>query len=497
MNDSFHHRVYGQPKGSFYVWGLFPAVMKDAFQKMYETSGNFKGHIYLENNFVKLTPISGPPLIATNDNQSKLLLTSFLSRSTCLVTMFDCFDLILVLIQNELEHLICNLRLSQTIAMSGSQKKQMMGLNHILTSIKKYSEDTDKTTAAKIARYYLSLFMPDADSLEDMQQLLAGEIDYQIAGILSTVFLRAGDLQYGWPCYQRAVRQFLENQHSPAIPWWNSEDLNHKKLLLRRINMGIGDEIMYSQIFKNLHSQKCQLTIEVDWRLVSIFERSFPYAEIIARTSPYSPVITKQSYDFQMSYSDAFRIFRSRIDDFPVNGTFLKAKADLVDNWNTKLHEISQGKPMVGFCWSSSTPGGGEHENQTLEDWLDLLKSDRIQFLSLGYHNEASQECRDLNQHYGTNIVHIEELDFFYDLEELAAFISNLDAVISVHCANYHLANALRIKTWLTAFKDLHILLNQDFDPYWPQARVFLWDKNEGPYQATKAIIESIEELLI
>src|ERR1700761_8848585 len=100
----------------------------------------------------------------------------------------------------------------------------------------------------------------------------------------SICLIGMGRLEEGWREYEiRNTERFRGHiRHMVKAPYWQGEPLNGKRLLVTG-EQGLGDEFMFANVLPDLQravGAEGKLQIVVDPRLVPLFQRSFPAAEV-------------------------------------------------------------------------------------------------------------------------------------------------------------------------------------------------------------------------
>jgi tetratricopeptide (TPR) repeat protein len=106
--------------------------------------------------------------------------------------------------------------------------------------------------------------------------------------VLAWITLGLGDLAEGWRLY--AARFHLAGLSPPRSfpwPWWSGGKISGR--LLVWAEQGMGEELVLATLLPDLLERNVSIVFECDPRLVSIFTRSFPGIEAIARSNPPDP----------------------------------------------------------------------------------------------------------------------------------------------------------------------------------------------------------------
>ncbi|HEY0107656.1 MAG TPA: tetratricopeptide repeat protein [Rhizomicrobium sp.] len=252
--------------------------------------------------------------------------------------------------------------------------------------------------------------------------------------------------------------------HLIKAPLWKGEDLTGKRLAVVG-EQGLGDEFMFAGILPDLArlvGDKGLLQIAVDARLVTLFQRSFPNAEVgtyddrtlldVDGNKPlrFLKFITdKQEPDYWVPMGSALQYLRKDIADFPHAAFILPDQGRL-----RALRETLKAKgpgPYIGICWRSMMLAAKRAKYySTLAMWEPILRTPGVTFVNLQYGDAAAEiarVCRD----FGVEI-HALDVDLKDDIDGAAALSGAVDLVISAPTAAAANAAAVGTEVWfLTA----------------------------------------------
>ncbi|MGD0144127.1 MAG: tetratricopeptide repeat protein, partial [Rhizomicrobium sp.] len=192
--------------------------------------------------------------------------------------------------------------------------------------------------------------------------------------------------------------------HVIKAPVWNGEPLDGKRVLVVG-EQGLGDEFMFANILPDIMravGPEGKLQICVDPRLVTLFQRSFPAAQVGAYDDRklISPDGNKElrfipwaveggEPDYYALMGSAIPFFRKRLEDFP-HETFLTPDPERVAEFRARLEAIGPG-PYVGICWRSMMLGTKRHRYYSaLNSWGPILKTPGVTFINVQY-----GDCRE------------------------------------------------------------------------------------------------------
>ena len=210
----------------------------------------------------------------------------------------------------------------------------------------------------------------------------------------------------------------------------------------------MGDEILYGTMYGDLLNRCKNVTVECDKRLKNIFKNSFAnssntFVELGAISSNKDLL---KNFDYVIYAGSLGKFFRNKIEDFG-NGNYLHADNDLVKKYRDKLSQLGNIK-NIGLSWKSFKNRYAKEKSLNLHDFNKIFDSELHNFINLQY-GDVQEEVDNYNKKYKKNIITLENLDLFNDLDELAAVLKNLDLFITVSNSTAHLAGSLGVRTLL------------------------------------------------
>jgi tetratricopeptide (TPR) repeat protein/SAM-dependent methyltransferase len=292
------------------------------------------------------------------------------------------------------------------------------------------------------------------------------EAHFHRAGTL----LLKGDYERGWDEYEWRWRYDLTPREFTA-PTWNGGDLSQQSILIH-CEQGVGDEIFFASCVPDVLAASRHCLIECEPRLVPLFARSFPLAEVVPRTLSNDGAeawgVTVQSPAGSLP-----RFLRRNAGDFPKRLRYLAACPKQRREWSRRLGELGHGL-KVGISWR----GGGkatQHRRRSTELalWQAVFAVPGVKFLNLQYRSTAA-DLEEAASVLPAPLHHWSDVDPLRDLDAFAALVSELDLVISVDNATVHMAGALGVPVWnlLPFAPTWRWMLERDQTPWYPSMRL-------------------------
>jgi len=254
-----------------------------------------------------------------------------------------------------------------------------------------------------------------------------------------------GDFAAAWDDYAWRWRSAHHEAPRPfAQPRWNGEDLNGKTLLVWG-EQAVGDELMFATMLPHILARANHVIIETEHRLQPLLRRSFPDAEVLARTDPPASRLLGGDIDFQIATGDLGQRLRRGREDFTA-GPYLRADEAETERFRARYAALAARRPRVGISWGSRSERAGAARSLYIGSLARLLNGADVWWLSLQYGDTraalaelAAADCTP---------PHVDlEIDPLAALDPQAAQLAGLDMVVSVANTTVHVAGALGVPT--------------------------------------------------
>lgn len=347
--------------------------------------------------------------------------------------------------------------------------------------------DIDPNSIAALEGYASSLnFMPNSkETVPLFDQILARKPQQATAMLNKAVASLAGGRfsTENWKLLD--ARLTIEGKitgRSYLVPRWTGEKLEGTLLVWGE--QGIGDQILYASMIEEVAERVDRLVIEANPKLVPLFARSFPFAEVRALTKE----LNESDIDAHIAFGGLCEFFRHSWEDFRCRPYLYADK----EKTNTLRGLISGGrKCTIGLSWRSANPKFGGYKTAKLSDFAPLFKHPEFAFFDFQY-DETAEELNSVRSELGYNVRHLDEIDNTNDIDGLAALIEACDAVLTISNTTAHIAGALGKRVWIMIpsgpGRHWYWFRERIESPWYPEARIV----RQQPGQSWQDLVDSI-----
>jgi hypothetical protein len=218
--------------------------------------------------------------------------------------------------------------------------------------------------------------------------------------------------------------------------------------LLVWAEQGVGDEILQAGMIGDLLARGLKVVWEVDPRMATLFQRSFPTVKVFPRVMPPITDRVEPGVVAHIAAGSMGAYIRRSFDDFPRDRrSYLTPDHARAAAYRARL-ALAPGERLVGISWLSKNVAFGESKSTQLEAWAKILKTPGLKFVDLQY-GDTHAERRAFQKRHGVAIAHLDDLDLKDDLDGFAALTSACDLVVTVSNSTGHFAGALGVPAWI------------------------------------------------
>ena len=274
-----------------------------------------------------------------------------------------------------------------------------------------------------------------AISFERATTLDPGDADAQLAS--GRLGLRRRDLAGFWSVYRHRWQSPNYQSFRRAFPYarWRGEELEGKSILVWG-EQGIGDEIFFAGLYPEVIARAAHCVIEAEQRLVPLFARSFPAAEVVERTEPPASATSTNDIDLQAPAGDLGEWLRPTFVGFEALGNYLVADQTQVDRL-IERYSGNRRRPIIGISWASR-----ESKEIPLVNWGPILRGLDAEIVSLQY-GDRREEIGAAEKALEITVYDDPAIDPLVDMDGFAAQVAAVDLVITIDNSTLAVAAAL------------------------------------------------------
>ncbi|MFP6723148.1 MAG: tetratricopeptide repeat protein, partial [Candidatus Poribacteria bacterium] len=293
---------------------------------------------------------------------------------------------------------------------------------------------------------------------------------------LSVPLLTLGSFKRGWKEYEwrwKCDRFVKKNKKDFPQPLWENSPLSGKSIAIW-LEQGVGDCIMFASILGKLQQQAKQILVETEYRLLPIFQRSFPGIDFFLAQNPSHLQLLDSSIDFQSPIGSLAQWLLPNEESFPKYCHYLVACPHRTQKLRHKLQQQADGKLLIGISWKSANKDIGELKSTSLIQWEDLLSQKDCFFINLQY-GDVEEEIDAFTDDTKISIYQDKEIDSLQSLDDFASQIAALDLIISTSNTTVHMAGALGRPVWtlLHYAPDWRWQLDRSDTPWYPSMTLY------------------------
>lgn len=286
--------------------------------------------------------------------------------------------------------------------------------------------------------------------------------------------LQMGRFDEGWREYEWRWRRhrMAAAERNFAQPLWQGQFPLEGKTILLHAEQGLGDTLQFCRYAPLVAAMGAKVILEVPQELMRLLQSLEGVTHLVEQGQ------SLPSFDCHAPLLSLPLAFKTNADNIPATVPYLLADEAASKQWAERLDQHAGHALKVGLVWAGGkrphvaelrkTDGRRSIALDMLAPFVDVPN---VRFYSL-QKGEAAQQLI-------TNPEFVERItdytDEFADFADTAAFVSNLDLVITVDTAVAHLAGALGRPVWIMNRFDTcwRWLLDRNDSPWYPSALLF------------------------
>jgi Flp pilus assembly protein TadD len=293
---------------------------------------------------------------------------------------------------------------------------------------------------------------------------------------LGQILLQSGHLAEGWPAFEWRWKT-EEFRHATAImdvPLWDGHPLSDGALLLWA-EQGVGDQILYSSMISETEEMTSRILIACMERLVPVFARSFPFADVQAIEDLTNDQTTMQSLAAQLPVGNLGRLLRPAMTSFPDRQSYLIADLPSTEVLKKRYRHDKQDRPVIGLSWRSNNPRFSLAKSMELAELAGAFVDTEATFVDLQYGDTTVD--REVARQNGFDVYNDPDVDSLTDLDGFVSQVAAMDMVVTTSNTTAHIAGALGVQCWVLvpagAGGFWYWFLDRDDSPWYPSLRLF------------------------
>ncbi|MEQ8664179.1 MAG: tetratricopeptide repeat protein [Rhodospirillales bacterium] len=208
---------------------------------------------------------------------------------------------------------------------------------------------------------------------------------------------------------------------------------------------GIGDQILFASLLGELAARAGQVSLLCEPRLVPLLARSYPIIEAIPLDAASS--IGERSFDRHVALGSLFRWMRADPETVPPPKPFLAADPTLTERCRERYRKHGSEK-LVGLAWRSAGSAYSSEKSIARSDLAAVLAADDATFVNLQY-GDVADDLAFFRSETGVSVVDDPEIDQMASLDDFAAQVAAMDAVVTISNTTAHVAGGLGVPTVL------------------------------------------------
>jgi tetratricopeptide (TPR) repeat protein len=291
---------------------------------------------------------------------------------------------------------------------------------------------------------------------------------------LGVLHLLRGEYAQGWAAHEARWNDpasMLTAGRPPfGKPQWRGESLAGKTLLVWG-EQGMGDVLQFCRFILQLAQRVHREGGRIVWNSFAQMGALLPrnVGEHVDAYSVTRDIEALPAFDFELPLVSAPLMLDTRVESIPRAVPYLRAGTDARAAWRARLADEKRLK--VGLAWTGSLNHGRNRFRRV--GWERDAQAFR-DIEGVAFYSLQPGATDDVDAARAAGLPMTDYTHEWRSFDDTAAFVSELDLVISVCTSAAHLAGALGLRTW--------VLL--DVNPYW----TWMTDRRDSPWYPTATL---------
>ena len=258
------------------------------------------------------------------------------------------------------------------------------------------------------------------------------------------IHIRHGRFNLGWKLYEYGlknnIRKPFKGYYNETKTLWDGKPFEGTLLVYGE--QGLGDQLNFGTLLKDLIQVKQDAIVKVDDRLKQIFRNTYPEITVYGEDE----IVPTEDYEKYISLASLCKFFRSHTDDFTntlfTNYVIGKTENPYIDDFFKKINGFK-----IGISWHSFSTLNGLARSISTDQLSRIVKCSNVNFINIQYGN-VLKKIKEVKLLSGREILKVPFTDITRDINSLASIIKKCDLIISVDNSTLHLASSLGHPTW-------------------------------------------------
>ncbi len=248
---------------------------------------------------------------------------------------------------------------------------------------------------------------------------------------------------------------------------WKTQNIQDKKLLIYSSH-GVGDLFMFSRYVFEVLKQTKNIILKVPSSCISFMKYNFPELKILNNND----FIEDKDYDYTSDFMLLLYPLRASLKNIPCSKGYLTVSEEAVKE-KSNFDFMKTKKKKVGIFWQGN-PTVYVNRSVKLKYLLPLFEVENLQIYSFQL---SAIDVESENLKKGLSLVDL--APHIKNYEDTAAFLKNIDVLVTIDTSIANLAGAMGVKTFLML-------------PYMPEWRWFYDTETTPWYDSVKIFKQKI-----
>ncbi|MCG2721482.1 MAG: tetratricopeptide repeat protein [Thermodesulfovibrionales bacterium] len=300
--------------------------------------------------------------------------------------------------------------------------------------------------------------------------------------------LMSANFEEGWKGYEwRWKLKGVRTEHNLPQPLWDGKDLNGQTILLYT-EQGFGDTLQFIRYVPMVKQLGGRVIVKCQKELASLLKNIEEIERVITNGEGFS------EWNVQYPLLSLPLLFNTTLQNIPSVVPYISADPKLIKKWGDKITS-NESRMKIGLVWS----GDPRLKNDRSRSFTLGLLSSLAYFNDITYYSLQKGEASEQSKTASKDMQIVDYTEEINDFADTAAFIQNLDLVISADTAVAHLAGALGKQVWtlLPSVPDWRWMLNREDSPWYPTMRLFRQPAPGDWESVIQLVIKALDEFLL